>query len=100
MGDNAEKTWEWHNTAVGVGYQAKGVMRQPCMKEETRSLAITDMRGVALESNTIKTRVNEKIERKKTISNDQRKKKNIKARFNPILQELANRLKCSAEIVC
>ena len=29
MGDNACKSWEWHNTDVGSGYQAKGVYRQP-----------------------------------------------------------------------
>ena len=29
MGDNANKQWEWHNNAVGKGYQARGVVRQP-----------------------------------------------------------------------
>ena len=28
MGDNAKKSWEWHNTVVGEGYIAKGVIRQ------------------------------------------------------------------------
>jgi hypothetical protein len=29
MGDNATASWAWHNTVVGQGYQAKGVIRQP-----------------------------------------------------------------------
>ena len=29
MGDNATASWAWHNTIVGQGYQAKGVVRQP-----------------------------------------------------------------------
>ena len=29
MGDNASASWAWHNTVVGQGYQAKGVVRQP-----------------------------------------------------------------------
>lgn len=29
MGDNATASWGWHNTVVGEGYQAKGVVRQP-----------------------------------------------------------------------
>ena len=29
MGDNATASWAWHNTVVGQGYQAKGVVRQP-----------------------------------------------------------------------
>lgn len=28
MGDNASANWAWHNTVVGQGYQAKGVVRQ------------------------------------------------------------------------
>ena len=28
MGDNATKSWDWHNTTVGEGYQARGVVRQ------------------------------------------------------------------------
>ena len=28
MGENAAKSWEWHNTVVGSGYQAKSVIRQ------------------------------------------------------------------------
>jgi hypothetical protein len=32
MGENANASWAWHNTVVGEGYQAKGVVRQPGMK--------------------------------------------------------------------
>lgn len=28
MGENANASWAWHNTVVGEGYQAKGVVRQ------------------------------------------------------------------------
>ena len=28
MGDNAQANWEWKNTVVGEGYQARGVIRQ------------------------------------------------------------------------
>ena len=28
MGDNANANWAWKNTEIGVGYQAKGVIRQ------------------------------------------------------------------------
>lgn len=28
MGDNANVAWDWHNTVVGEGYQARGVVRQ------------------------------------------------------------------------
>lgn len=28
MGENANVSWDWHNTVVGQGYQARGVVRQ------------------------------------------------------------------------
>jgi hypothetical protein len=34
MGDNANVDWEWKNTVVGEGYQAKGVIRQPGVASE------------------------------------------------------------------
>jgi hypothetical protein len=40
MGENAKKTWEWHNVVVGQGYQAKGVIRQP---GSSSSYAVTDL---------------------------------------------------------
>ena len=40
MGDNASASWAWHNTVVGQGYQAKGVVRQP----GSQSVAIVDLR--------------------------------------------------------
>lgn len=41
MGDNANKDWEWHNTEVGVGYAAPGVVRQ--RKTECATSKIVDM---------------------------------------------------------
>ena len=40
MGDNATASWAWHNTVVGQGYQAKGVVRQP----GSQSVAIVSLR--------------------------------------------------------
>ena len=40
MGDNATASWAWHNTVVGQGYQAKGVVRQP----GSQAVAIVDLR--------------------------------------------------------
>ena len=37
------KSWEWHNTEVGVGYQAKHVVRQKSFAPITDK--IIDMRG-------------------------------------------------------
>jgi hypothetical protein len=34
MGDNANVDWEWKNTVVGEGYQARGVIRQPKVSSE------------------------------------------------------------------
>lgn len=44
MGDNATKSWEWHNTEVGKGFQTRGVIRQPQANNASIS-KIVDMRG-------------------------------------------------------
>eukprot|EP01038_Epipyxis_sp_PR26KG_P015314 gene15314-20639_t len=73
MGENARKDWEWHNTVVGKGYQAKGVVRQ---RETYNSLdsgvgqvKIVDMRGISLDSNQNKITV--------TIGNDSKQNPDI-----------------------
>lgn len=43
MGENANSKWEWHNTSVGSGYQALGVVRQQSYGSE--KMKIIDMRG-------------------------------------------------------
>ena len=43
MGDNANNKWQWHNTEIGSGYQAKFVVRQPGKSNE--EMKIVDMRG-------------------------------------------------------
>mmetsp|Transcript_33043 Transcript_33043/g.31481 ORF Transcript_33043/g.31481 Transcript_33043/m.31481 type:complete len:148 (+) Transcript_33043:141-584(+) len=40
MGENASANWAWHNTIVGQGYQAKGVVRQ----REATTLKVVDYR--------------------------------------------------------
>lgn len=43
MGDNAKKTWEWHNVEVGKGFQSRGVVRQPQVQHKADK--IIDLRG-------------------------------------------------------
>ena len=43
MGENAKKEWEWHNNQVGLGYQAKGVIRQSNVNVQIEK--VIDMRG-------------------------------------------------------
>ena len=43
MGENAKKEWEWHNNQVGIGYQAKGVVRQNNVHVKIDK--VIDMRG-------------------------------------------------------
>lgn len=43
MGDNANNKWQWHNTEIGSGYQAKFVVRQP--GKSYGEMKIVDMRG-------------------------------------------------------
>jgi hypothetical protein len=42
MGDNALANWEWKNTVVGEGYQAKGVIRQRTA-QTTAPVKVTNM---------------------------------------------------------
>ena len=60
MGDNANvRDREWHNTIVGQGYQARGVIRQPGLHQATK---IVDMTGQSAKPSTI-----ESISTKETI---------------------------------
>lgn len=114
MGENAKKTWEWHNTVVGEGYQARGVVRQR-VSEEPATVKVIDMRGP-------ESKILEKMSRgddKKVSKHKDKKKKSKsskhkrrthsdsesdsenhksrsgtkKARFNPLLQALSIRLR-------
>ena len=80
MGDNANTNWEWHNTEVGHGYQAKGVYRQP--SHSVVSTKIIDMRGPS--SNLVSVgrkhdRENKKHENTKSSKDHGDKKKKSKA---------------------
>lgn len=117
MGENAKKTWEWHNTVVGEGYQARGVVRQR-VSEEPATVKVIDMRAPAGRLTEKVTREADKVrEGDKTSRNKEEKKKSKsskhkrrtnsdsdsddhnsrsqskKARFNPLLQALSIRLR-------
>ena len=46
MGDNATASWGWHNTVIGEGYQAKGVVRQP----GSNSVKVLDLRKAEIQT--------------------------------------------------
>lgn len=105
MGDNAKKSWEWHNTKVGDGYQARGVIRQPNQLSST-SIKIIDMTKSAVNTEIIDEVDNDPNEDDSTKRSKEKKKTKHKKRkrdervssgdkagkFNPILQYLAKRL--------
>jgi len=65
MGDNANvRDREWHNTIVGQGYQARGVVRQPGLHQTTK---IVDMTGQSVKTKTTSTSAIESILTKETI---------------------------------
>lgn len=51
MGDNATASWAWHNTIVGQGYQAKGVVRQP----GSNPVKVLDLRLLATKEQAVAT---------------------------------------------
>lgn len=83
MGDNALKGWEWHNTEVGKGFQARGVVRQATIRSDP--IKIIDMS--APREPVEKKRKNEPVdstedkeERKKHKKEKNRKEKDKKKR--------------------
>jgi hypothetical protein len=115
MGENAKKTWDWHNTVVGVGYQAKGVVRQR-VSEEPAPIKVKDMRGPVEVPDAQKpskkepevTKTKDKEEKKAKKKKDSRKHKkrhdsdessddqsppSKRSKFNPLLQALSVRLR-------
>lgn len=107
MGDNATKSWEWHNNIVGQGYQARGVVRQPG-RNDKKELHIVDMSKPVEEKlihiSTAKSSENVQSESPKEKDRKSSKKKRRrdaddsdhdvveKSNFNPLLQLLAKRL--------
>ena len=109
MGDNATKSWEWHNNIVGQGYQARGVVRQPG-RNDKKELHIVDMSKPVEEKlihiSTAKSSENVQTESPKEKDRKSSKKKRRRAdnsdddndivlqksNFNPLLQALAKRL--------
>ena len=102
MGDNATKKWEWHNTVVGEGYAARGVIRQKTLT--TQSVQIVDLSKPLHESAVEEEeeededdRHKRKREKKETSKKHKKHEKSAEAvaefRFNPLLQLLARRLR-------
>lgn len=117
MGENAKKTWDWHNTVVGVGYQAKGVVRQRVSEEVVAN--VVDMRQAVphdqMKDHQSTPQQNEKnSKRKKKDKKDNKKSSSRrrradsdssdssdsshtplskKSKFNPLLQALSMRLR-------
>jgi hypothetical protein len=104
MGENAKKTWDWHNTVVGAGYQAKGVVRQR-VAEEPPATKVVDMRPQATRIETRPAKfVEEKSSKKSSKSSKEKRRKGSdteeagtssrkRAKFNPLLQALSVRLR-------
>lgn len=114
MGENAKKSWEWHNTEVGAGYQAKGVVRQR-VAEHNQVTKIVDMRmstgpqateisagnrDKVTEENRKEKKKDKKREKSKKHRRDEsddssveRQPRRQRMKFNPLLQALSVRLR-------
>ncbi len=92
MGDNANKNWEWHNKEIGVGYAAKGVIRQP--QASLKSVNVLDMSHVA---NVENNQTNSKKSKKRYRESHQTQGAKIK--FNPAIQLLALQLSDTTRVL-
>jgi hypothetical protein len=89
MGDNANASWAWHNTVVGKGYQAKGVVRQrgTCQSPSAeKEYKIVDMSAPAEQSDgdepTRKKAKSDNRERERDGKKSKKSKKDKKERKN------------------
>lgn len=76
MGDNATASWAWHNTVVGQGYQAKGVVRQP----GSNPVKVLDLRVSAQKEQTTAPTTTSKYEQgdvKEDMKKSKRKRKDV-----------------------
>lgn len=71
----------WENHEVGVGYQAKGVIRQPSAQKNTEAYRIVDMSKARNSSSDPSDNVKEKKVRKSEGK-----------RFDPVLQLFATNI--------
>ena len=106
MGENAKTEWEWHNNEVGVGYAARGVVRQRVTGYETSK--IIDMSKPAptgeenIEDFVVKeksnaTKINERdrdhaVKKKRKKDTEISTKKEACHTFNPFLQIFASQI--------
>lgn len=116
MGDNAKKTWEWHNTVVGEGYQAKGVVRQRHSEEfsakvvdlrvntantkpteqrhtTSRSTSSTVQPIVVIDKSKSKKLKKHRRKSDSDSSEDEQPLKIKRSKFNPLLQAFSVRLR-------
>jgi hypothetical protein len=95
MGENAKKSWEWHNTVVGEGYQARGVVRQRVgefqsvgkvidMRGPVQKVGATDLQAKHLDSSVSKSERRDSSNKPPSL------------KFNPLLQALSNKLEENA----
>jgi hypothetical protein len=113
MGDNARHARDWHNTEIGVGYQAKGVIRQPTVASfstTSQPMKVIDMSrnyvvsaqitqfenqgsSTSLDKNgkDVKKSKNKKRKTSKAIKKEGKHASSI-GRFNPLLQAFVNSL--------
>lgn len=100
MGENAKKSWDWHNTIVGEGYQAKGVVRQRV--HVVAAPKIVDMSlDVAKDHQTTDKKKKKKVkrysrQRSHSESDDSSGSETSslkRTRFNPVLQCMTMRLR-------
>ncbi len=84
MGDNAKVSWDWHNTVVGQGYQAKGVVRQRTGREHLTTNVLdlsqkeSKKRSIEVEDKDNKKKPKESKEKKERKDKDKKKEKKNK----------------------
>ena len=123
MGENAKKGWEWHNTVVGEGYQARGVVRQPSssiLTTKVVNLSAKDgsrsnehigsakekisqdkyKKGRDVDSSNEEDTKSKKLKHEH-ISNQKRStEQSVEGKFNPLLQMLSNALRENVNTKC
>jgi hypothetical protein len=99
MGENAGKDWEWHNKEIGIGYAAKGVVRQP--QSHPKVSQIVDMtkanhlQEISIEKTDKSKKKSHKHEKKRkhdSKESNSSKRRSKEITFNPMLQLLAAQL--------
>ena len=93
MGDNATKKWEWHNTVVGEGYAARGVVRQRTVTSQVSYVDMSRPPQDVTEVEKDQGREKRRREKKEKKDKHKRQRREETSSFNPMLQLLARRLR-------